>query len=370
LDHESLKYQIGLTLVKGVGPVLARNLVAYLGGVEAVFKERSVVLQKIPGIGKSVAAQIASQGVLARAEQELKFIEKHRITPLFYTDEGYPSRLHNCDDAPALLYVKGGQNLNVPRIISIVGTRKATEDGKVNCEKLIEALSERLPDVVIVSGLAYGIDICAHRAALKSNMSTVAVLGHGLDRVYPHMHRQAAIEMLDKGGLVTEFISGTDPDKQNFVKRNRIIAGMADVTIVIESGEKGGALITARIASSYNRDVMAFPGRVSDEMTKGNHWLIKRNLAALIEEEADLEYLMNWDPVSVNNKVVQRQLFVNLQSDDEKKIYQQLLQDRENDINTLSVKCGVPISKISAILLNFEFDGLVKSLPGNLYRMI
>lgn len=356
--------------MKGVGPVLARNLVAYVGSVEAIFKESAGTLQKIPGIGKGVATQIASSDVLARAEQEVLFIEKHRIKPLFFTDDEYPTRLHNCDDAPTMLYVRGVQNLNVPRIISIVGTRKATEAGKLNCEKLIEALSIRLPDVLIVSGLAYGIDICAHRVSLKSNMSTIAVLGHGLDRVYPHMHRQTAIEMLEKGALVTEFISGTDPDKQNFVKRNRIIAGMADATIVVESGEKGGALITARIAASYNRDVMAFPGRVSDEMSKGNHWLIKRNLAALIEHEADLEYLMNWESVGVNNKVVQRQLFVNLQSEDEKRIYQQLLQDRENDINTLSVKCGVPISKISAILLNFEFDGLVKSLPGNLYRLI
>ncbi len=365
-----LKYQIGITLVKGIGPILARNLISYLGSVEAVFHENAARLQKIPGIGFETAKVIASSHVLDEAEAEIEFMEKNDVTPLFYTNPSYPQRLLNCDDAPVMLYSKGTSDLNCHRILSFVGTRQATEEGRSNCEKLISGVADRFPGTLIASGLAYGIDICSHRASLKSDLPTVGVLAHGLDRIYPHLHRQTAKEMIEKGMLLSEFIHGTPPDKQNFVKRNRIIAGLADATIVVESGIKGGALITARIASSYNRDVFAFPGRTTDEVSAGCNWLIKKNVAALIENVDDLQYFLGWEAEKNKSQVVQKQLFVKLQTEEEKAIYQILLQEREMDINTLCLISKLPISKVAAILLNFEFDGMLKCLPGNSYRMI
>jgi DNA processing protein len=370
LITENLKYQLGLTLIKGVGPVLARNLVAYVGNEEAVFKEKPSSLSKIPGIGGTVAREIASAKVMARAEQEMKFIDQKKITPLFFTQPDYPQRLLNCDDAPVLLFTKGNRHLNAHRMLSIVGTRKVTEEGKLNCEKLIAGLAADFNDITIVSGLAYGVDICAHKSSLKNGFATVGVLAHGLDRIYPPMHRQTAVEMLDNGALLTEFMSETEPDKPNFVKRNRIIAGMTDAVVVIESDVKGGALITARLASSYNRDVLAFPGRVSDSLSSGCHWLIKKNIAALIENHNDLAEALGWEKEKKGKDAVQKKLFVEFGSDEEQRIYQLLLQEREADINWLCVRCNLPVSKVSSVLLGFEFDGLVKSFPGNKYRLV
>lgn len=367
---EKLKYQIALTLIKGVGPVLARNLIAYLGGEEAVFKEKASTLQKIPGIGTALAKDIVSAEVMQRAEQEIAFLEKKNIKPLYYTDSDYPQRLNNCDDAPIILYALGEHDLNSHRVLSVVGTRKVTEEGKINCEKLIEGLSQMFPNLLIVSGLAYGVDIWAHKQSLKHGLPTVGVLAHGLDRIYPPMHRQTAVEMLERGGLLTEFLSETEPDKPNFVKRNRIIAGMADAVVVIESGAKGGALITATLASSYNRDVLAFPGRVSDPMSAGCHWLVKRNLAALVETHEDVANALGWEAEMRSTGAVQAKLFMEFGSDEEQRIYQLLLQEREADINWLCVKCNLPVSKVSSVLLGFEFEGLVKSMPGNKFRLV
>jgi DNA processing protein len=370
LVSEKLKYQIGLTLIKGVGPVLARNLVAYVGDEEAVFREKSASLRKIPGIGAAVAHEITSSKVLQRAEHEIKFIEAKRITPLFFSDSLYPQRLLNCDDAPVILYSKGVQNYNVPKIISVVGTRKMSDEGRHNCENLITQLGVDFPDMLIVSGLAYGVDICAHKTAIKANLNTVGVLAHGLDRIYPPMHRPTAVEMLERGGLLSEFMSETEPDKPNFVKRNRIIAGMADAVVVIESGEKGGALITARLASSYNRDVLAFPGRVSDPLSAGCHWLIKKNLAALVENSRDLADALGWEIAPSVNGAVQKTLFPEFETAEEQAVYQILLSERDTDINTLCLLLKMPVSKISAILLGFEFAGIVRSLPGNRYKLM
>lgn len=350
--------------------MLARNLVAYLGNEEVVFREKASSLQKIPGIGSSIAHDIVSANVLLRAEKEIEFIERKKITPLFYTDSAYPQRLNNCDDAPVVLYTLGNINLNAQRIISVVGTRKVTEEGKINCDKLIEGLSGMFSNVLISSGLAYGVDICAHKAALRHKLPTVGVLAHGLDRIYPPMHRQTAVDMLETGGLVTEFVSETDPDKPNFVKRNRIIAGLADAVVVIESGVKGGALITARLASSYNRDVLAFPGRVSDPLSAGCHWLVKKNVAALVENHEDVAEALGWEADKSGSVAVQQKLFVEFGTDEEKRVYQLLLQEREADINWLCIKCNLPVSKVSAVLLGFEFDGLIKSLPGNKFRLV
>ena len=243
-------YQIGLTMISGVGDILARQLLQTCGDAEAVFTEKQQVLEKIPGFGSATAAAIKRPEVLLQAEKELVFIEKNQITCYFLTDENYPKRLKECTDAPVLLYFKGSADLNASRIISVVGTRHATEYGRAMTEELVQSLSYAIPDLLIVSGLAYGIDICAHRSALKVNLPTIGVLAHGLDRIYPSSHRSVAVEMLDHGGLLSEFHSGTEPDKPNFVRRNRIVAGMADATIVIESAEKGGSLITCLLYTS------------------------------------------------------------------------------------------------------------------------
>ncbi len=351
---------------------MARNLIAWVGGVEDVFKEKEKNLAKIPGIGPGLAAAIKNADVLDRAEEEIEFIQKHNILHLFFTDEKYPRRLSQCDDSPLMLFMKGNAGFDLRPVLSVVGTRRATDTGRMICEKFIKELSERYPDVLIVSGLAYGIDICAHRSALKNGLDTVSVLAHGLDRIYPYVHRNVAKDMIGKGGaVVTEFLSGTIPDRYNFVQRNRIVAGMADAVVVVESGIKGGALITARIASSYNRDVLAFPGRPVDELSRGCNYLIKKNIAALIENVEDLEYALGWESkVKKDDKTTQRKLFTEFSSEEEKLLYTILTEEKELTASELSIKSKLPVSQVNALLLNLEFAGLVKSLPGNAFRVL
>lgn len=362
---EELKYQIGITLIEGVGDVVAKKLIAYCGSVEAVFKEKKAALLKVPGIGGNVANAICSQKVIERAEEEIRFIETHSLSPLFYLDKEYPKRLKYCNDGPIMLYARGNMNLNQQKVISIVGTRKATEYGKEICNELVKDLS--CHDVVIVSGLAYGIDICAHKAALKNNMETIAVVAHGHDRVYPYVHKPVLNSMYDKGGMVTEFISKTNPDRENFPKRNRIIAGLADATIVIESTRKGGALITAEIANSYNRDVFAVPGKLEDDSSKGCNWLIKVNKAALIESVKDVEYIMGWQNNETRKKSAQKKMFVDLTLEQEKII--DLLEVGALGIDSISLESQMSTSKVASTLTTLEFTGLVKCLPGKVYQL-
>jgi DNA processing protein len=375
MNDETLKYKIGITLIKGVGNNLAKNLIAYTGSAEGVFKEKQQSLANIPGIGeivsKQIVSRIVSQNVLKRAEQEIEFITKNNIQTTYFTDRDYPFRLKECPDAPVLIYSKGKCNLNNGKFVGIVGTRKATETGKENCKKLIGDLKGALSSVIIVSGLAYGIDICAHKASLESGLPTIGVIGHGLDRIYPEMHRPTAIKMLQDGALLTEYLSQTIPDKQNFVQRNRIIAGLCDAIVVVESGIKGGALITAELANDYNRDVFAFPGRVDDEWSKGCHALIKNNKASLIESADDILRFMNWEKQdSRSTPAVQTALFMDL-SDEEQGIVSTLRQNTEGiQFNELAIQLEKPISKISALLLEMEFKGLVKCLPGNVYKIV
>ena len=250
---------IALTLINGIGNILAKNLIAYVGSVEQIFKEKQKNLAKIPGIGEILSKEIVNQNVMQRAEKEVEFIEKKKISTYFYLEKNYPFRLKECEDAPILLFGKSNIDLNNGKFISVVGTRSATEIGKENCRTLICDLAKNNNNYVIISGLAYGIDICAHKAALENSLPTVAVLGNGLDKIYPAAHKPTAAKIIDSGALLTEYLSGTNPDKQNFVQRNRIIAGMADVIVVVETKKKGGSLITARCANDYNRDVFAFP---------------------------------------------------------------------------------------------------------------
>ncbi|MDO9615038.1 MAG: DNA-processing protein DprA, partial [Bacteroidota bacterium] len=247
---ENLAHKIAISLIPGIGAVTARNLIAYVGSVEGVFQEKEKNLMKIPGIGEVNAQKVVRQNVLERAKREVDFILKNRIKTYFYLDENYPTRLKNCSDAPIILFYKGNANLNERRIISVVGTRNATNYGKELCDELIRNFSERSYPVLVVSGLAYGIDIHAHKACLKYNIPTVGVFAHGLDNIYPALHAPIATKMLEKGGVLSDFISQSKIDRQNFLRRNRIIAGLADATIVVESAEKGGALVTADIANS------------------------------------------------------------------------------------------------------------------------
>jgi DNA processing protein len=339
MSDDSLKYKIGITLIKGIGNNLAKNLITYVGSVEGVFREKQSNLAKIPGIGEIISNDIVSQNVLARAEQEIEFIQKNKIQTRYYTDRNYPFRLKECPDSPVMLYSKGDCDLNNSKFVGIVGTRNATETGRENCKKLICDLAATQPNTIIVSGLAYGVDICAHKAALDHGLQTIGVIGHGLDRIYPAVHRPTAVKMIQNGALLTEYLSQTNPDRPNFVQRNRIIAGLCDVTVVIESAARGGALITAEIANDYNRDVFAFPGRVNDEWSAGCNALIKCNKASLIESADDLLQFMSWEKQDATSaSFIQTSLFLDL-SDDEQEIAGKLRQIPDGiQLNELAIQ--------------------------------
>jgi DNA processing protein len=364
---EDLIYKLALTLIPGVGSVNGKSLVAYCGGVKAVFMEKKRALLKIPGIGEQTINAIANHNVFGRAEEELAFIEKNKIAPLFYLDKEYPIRLKQCHDSPLMLYYKGTAELNAPKVVAMVGTRKATEYGRDMCRKIIEGLVEQ--DVLIVSGLAYGIDTWSHKAALDNKLETIAVLGHGLDRIYPFANRALAEKMTESGGLLCEYMSNTMPDRENFPMRNRIIAGISDAVIVVEAGASGGALITAEIANSYNRDVFAVPGRLGDPHSEGCNKLIKINKAALIQSAKDISYLLNWNDEKDNKKTIQRQLFLDL-SPDEELIVSTLREKGDMEIDTLLLETLLMPAKAASVLLNLEFEGVIRCLPGKVYRLL
>jgi DNA processing protein len=363
-----LLHKIALSMIPGIGGVLARNLIAYVGCVEGIFSEPLKSLTKIPGIGEVNAKRIKDSSIIPKAEKEIEFIQKKSINVFFYTDKNFPRRLKTCADAPILLYAKGNMNLDEQRVISIVGTRNATDYGKQVCDELIQQFSQRNNPVLVVSGLAYGIDIQAHKSALKHNLPTIAVLAHGLDRLYPSLHKDIAVKMLENGGLLTDFPSGTKIDPPNFLRRNRIVAGLADATIVIESAIKGGALVTADIASSYNRDVFAFPGRAGDSYSKGCNQLIRNNGASLIDGIEDLEFFMGWETVE-KKKSAQPSLFVDLLPDEEA-VVKLLRENGELFIDQISAELKLPGSRVSALLLNMEFKNLLVALPGKMYRLM
>ncbi|WP_343535242.1 DNA-processing protein DprA [Pedobacter sp.] len=363
----SKQHQIALTLIEGVGPLIAKKLLQYFGSAADVFTANQKQLQEIEGIGKKTAETILQTNALELAEKELEFINRHQIKVLFYEDEDYPKRLKNCYDSPLLLYYKGTTNLNASKVVSIVGTRNATPYGKMLCKQLIEVLKPY--QVLIVSGLAYGIDAAAHKESVLQAVPTIGILGHGLDRIYPATHRELAANMLKCGGLLTEFLPGTKPDRENFPKRNRIIAGMADVTIVVEASSKGGALITAEIANSYNRDVYAFPGRVNDEFSEGCNFLIKTNRAGLINSPQDLIYYLGWDGQATQAKPpVQVQLPLDLNR--EERIVCEALLPTALPVDELALKTNIAQSKLAVILLTLEMKGIIVALPGKLFKLV
>lgn len=363
----SLVHQIAMTMLPGIGDINAKKLIAACGSVEAVFTEKTRALMKIQGIGESIARNICLDGVMDRVYEEIEFISKYQIKSIFYTDADYPYRLKQCSDGPIMIYFRGNANLNASQILSIVGSRKATEYGKDFVKRLLEKISDK--DILVVSGLAFGIDSMAHSAALANALPTVGVLAHGLDRVYPSQNRSMAKKMIAQGGLLTEFPSQTNPDRENFPKRNRIIAGLSDACLVVETGLKGGSLITADIANSYNRDVFALPGRVDDVMSAGCNWLIKTNRAALIDQVDDILENLGWSENSGIKPRYQPSLFPDLK-EDEKLVYDLLKETTILPIDELCSSLQLAPSRLAAALLNLEFEGLVKCMPGKSYRII
>ncbi len=366
LPHDTI-YKIAITQLKGMNLEVVRALIEVAGSLQALFETDPQHWAEAIGLKKEVVSREAIATAMAFAETELEFLEKSIITPLFFTDSNYPSRLLECVDAPLLLYYRGEADLNNSHVVSVVGTRHATNYGRGFCEKFMQELSELLPNTLIVSGLAYGIDICAHRAAMTNSLPTVGVLAHGLNKIYPANHRQWAIEMLRNGGLLTEYASQSFTAKGNFVARNRIVAGMADATLVIESADKGGALITAGIATSYDRDLFALPGRIGDPYSAGCNQLIAQNKAAMICSAQQFAEQMGWTRTTKEAVPFQPSLFVELDAA-EQRVLDVLIKRGECQINALCIAANMPTAKLLPMLLEMEFKGVVIAFPGGVYR--
>ena len=368
-------YRVALTLIPNIGPVQAKLLLQCCEP-EEIFHAKKRFLEKIEGIGPVKAQAIRDFNNFSRAEKEIRFMEKYRITPLFLTDEDYPKRLLNCYDSPTLLYYKGTANLNAARIINIIGTRNNTDYARQLIEKLVKELAAN--KVTIMSGLAFGVDALAHKAALKNGLPTIGVLAHGLDKMYPPEHAPLAKDMIAlQGGLLTEFKSGTKPDKHHFPSRNRVVAGCCDATIVIETDRKGGSMITAELANGYNRDVFAFPGRISDTKSSGCNYLISTNKAQLLQSAEDLLQLMGWedewetDPGQGKKKgrsKIQKELFIEL-TKEEKAIIAILQEHEAVHIDELNFKSGISNGAVAAAILRLELENVIVSLPGKIYRL-
>ena len=367
MGDQELVHRIALSLLKGIGPVNARNLVAYCGGVEPIFTEKKLknTLEKVPGIGPKLIASITDKKVIPAAEKEVEYIRKHKLRALFYLDADYPRRLKQAEDAPVILFVNGNADLDAEHMVSIVGTRTPTDPGKRLCVELVEGLKEC--KATIVSGLAYGIDIVAHRQALKHGLPTIGCVAHGLDKLYPGEHASTAKDMVEQGALVSELTSGSPFAPGNFPARNRVIAGLSDCTIVVESGPKGGSLITADIASSYDREVFAFPGRPTDPRSEGCNKLIQQNKAALVNNAQDVITLMEWLPKK-KKAPVQAALFADLLPD-EQTLVDIIKAQGSAHIDDLCVRSKWAQGKVAGLLLNMEFNGVVRSLPGKVYRL-
>ncbi len=367
MDSELL-YQLALTLIPNIGPVQAKILLQHCNA-EEIFHAKKSFLEKIEGIGPIRAASIAAFKDFSQAEEEIKFIEKYKIKPLFVTDTAYPKRLLNCYDSPTLLFYKGDADLNAAKMVAIVGTRSHTDYAKQVTEKLVKELTEQ--NITVVSGLAFGVDGIAHKAAVKNGLSTIGVLAHGLDQIYPAEHAGLAKDMIKhKGGLLTEFRSKSKPDKHNFPTRNRIVAGMSDATIVIETGLKGGSMITAELANSYNKDVFAIPGKVTDVKSSGCNYLIKNNKAMLLTDAAELIQVMQWEDKAQRKKEKrsQRELFIEMTADE--KIVVAILREKEAvHIDEINGKSGLSSSAVAGAMLNLELQGVISSKPGKMYNL-
>jgi DNA processing protein len=361
-----LLYQIALTMVSNIGPVQAKTLLEHCGNAENIFKASTKELGSIEGIGIVKASSVKSFDDFLAAEGEIAFIEKYKIETLFIKDKDYPQRLLNCYDSPTLLYYRGNADLNASKVINIIGTRNHSDYGRQITEQLIDELQSQ--QILIVSGLAYGIDAIAHKSAVQNNLSTVGVLAHGLDTIYPSQHTVLAKQMVLNGGLLTEFKKETKPDKHNFPRRNRIVAGMSDATIVIETAVKGGSMITAELANGYNRDVFAFPGKVTDLKSVGCNHLIKSNKAILLEDAQQLIEAMGWSNKKIKKRQ-QKELFISLTTDEQ--ILVDILKEKETiHIDEIYLKSGLTSSTVAASMLNLEFQNVLSSLPGKMYKLL
>ena len=356
--------KIAITKIPKVGPITARNLISYCGGVDAVFKTSKKALMKVPGIGEKTATTLLKKEYFKIAEKELEFIAKKSITPLFFLDKAYPQRLKPLDDAPVMLYYKGTADLNHPRIVAVVGTRKPSDVSSLLCEELVADL--KAYNVLIVSGLAYGIDAVAHKKSLDLGIETVGVLGHGLNQIYPAQHRKIAEKMLTQGGLLTEFTSNSKPDASHFPMRNRIVAGMCDALVVVETGKKGGSMITAQYGNEYSKDVFAIPGNIKDAHSEGANHLIKTHRAALIESAADIGYIMRWEESEADSP---EKIIIPLTTE-EQAIADLMTKSVEMEIDQLTLASKFSPNEVAAFLLTMEFKGVIKSLPGKRYMLI
>lgn len=364
--NTDLIYQLALTQVPNIGYVQAKILAEEFGSAEAIFKAKKSSLEKMEGIGEVRANSIKKFDGFANQEDEIKFIEKYKIKPFFLTDDDYPKRLLHCYDPPTLLFYRGTANLNTSKIVSIIGTRSNTDYGKLTTEKILASLAPHQP--LVVSGLAYGIDAIAHKFSVKQQLPTVAVLAHGLDKIYPSQHTALAKEMIaGGGGLLTEFRKETKPDRHNFPIRNRIVAGMCDATIVIETGMKGGSMITANLAYSYNRDVFAVPGKTTDSKSEGCNYLIQSNKAVLIRSGEDIIEQMGWEEKQ-KKQAIQKKLFVELTSN-ERLIVELLQQNGQLHIDEINLQTDISSSAAASALLMLEMNGIINSMPGKIYTL-
>lgn len=366
MRHEDLFYVLALLKVEGVGDIIAKRMLNRCQEPSEIFKSKAAFLNTIEGVGSALIRKLKDKQIFLKAEQEIKFLDDNQIQSLYFLEENYPFRLKHCLDGPVLLFSKGNIRLENKKIISVVGTRQVSNYGQDFCLNLIADLAPI--DPVIVSGLAYGVDIVAHQAAIEHQLQTIAVVAHGLNQIYPKSHKKYVHRVEENGGLMTEFWSSSSPDKENFVRRNRIIAGISEATIVIESAEKGGSIITANFANEYNRDVFAVPGRVDDKYSRGCNMLIKTQKANLLTGVCDLVYHLNWD-IETKTKSVQKQLFVDM-NQEEQKIYDYLVKGGKQLLDCIALECDFPIFKISGILLNMELKGLIRPLPGKLFEAI
>jgi len=367
MNTTELFHVLALLKIDGVGDIVAKKLINHCGSAEKIFSAKGSLLKSIDGIGEILLKKLKDKSVFEKAAQELKFIENEKIKVLYYKDENYPDKLKHCIDGPVLLFASGNLNFENRKLISIVGTRQITSYGTEFCKKLIEDLAIFNP--IIISGFAYGVDIVAHQAAMDTNLQTIGVLAHGLNQIYPKTHKKYVAKMEQNGGFLTEFWSNSNPDKENFVRRNRIVAGMSEATIVIESAEKGGSLITANLANDYNRDVFAVPGRITDKYSQGCNDLIKTQRANLLTSAADLVYCLNWELEAKVTKPVQKQLFVSLDNE-EQKIYEYLQKNGKQLLDVIALECDFPIFRISTLLLNMELKGVIRPLPGKLFEAV
>lgn len=371
-DTETLN-AMALSRIDRFHPAGLLELYNRLGSATAVIEHRNDIREVIPDASRYLIEGLGRlDDALRRAEEELKYDMKHHIVPLAYHDKRYPERMRQCSDAPLVLYFLGNADLNPRRTIDIVGTRRCTPYGKDLIKSFVSDLKELCPDVLIFSGLAYGVDICAHREALDNGFETVGVLAHGLDDIYPRAHRSTAIEMLQQGGLLTEYMTHTEPFAKNFVRRNRIVAGCSDATILVESASHGGGLITCSIARSYSREVFAFPGSVNATYSQGCNNLIRDNGAMLITSAADFVKAMLWDDTVKMRKArkegIQRDLFPDL-TDDEKTIIRALGENNDQQLNALTINTSLPISRLSSLLFELELKGIVRPLAGGTYHL-